>query len=95
MKAIKEKVPYRVLFHDQSAAMPNRVEVQRLQSGSFVTIPRGTHSLSEGVAILTGGLGSMTVGGRDECTPGKVAVQGRPSTPDVISIASTCHTSLN
>ena len=38
MSALKEKIPYRVLIHDQSAATPNTIELQRNESGSFVTL---------------------------------------------------------
>ena len=38
MSALKEKVAHRVLVHDEAATTPNRLEVQREESGSFVTV---------------------------------------------------------
>ena len=94
--ALKEKVPYRVVFHDVSDTPANTIEVQRQQSGSFVTIPGHVYTAPHGVVILDGGstdsIDSMVVGSRGECQPGQVFIQG-PMSLEVVSIESTCHTS--
>ena len=94
--ALKEKVPHRVVFHDVSDTPANTIEVQRLQSGSFVTIPGHVYPAPSGISILDGGstdsIDSVVVGPRGECQAGQVFIQG-PMSLEVVSIASTCHTS--
>ncbi len=94
--ALKEKVTHRVVFHDQSDTPANTIEVQRRQSGSFVTIPGHVYPAPKGVVILDGGstdsIDSVIVGPRGECQAGQVFIQG-PISREVVSILSTCHTS--
>ena len=56
MRALKEKVRHRIVFHDENADAPNRCELQRMQSGSFQTLPGEIYDAPVGVAILGGGL---------------------------------------
>ena len=94
--ALKEKVPHRVVFHDVSDYPANTIEVQRQQSGSFVTIPGHVYAAPSGVLILdsdpTDSIDSVIVGSRGECQSGQVFIQG-PRSLEVVSIKSTCHTS--
>ncbi len=94
--ALKEKVPHRVVFHDVSDTPANTIEVQRQQSGSFVTIPGHVYPAPKGVVILGGGstdsIDSVIVGPRGGCEAGQVFIQG-PVSVEVVSIQSTCHTS--
>ncbi len=99
MSALKEKIPYRVLIHDQSAATPNTVELQRNASGSFVTVSGGVQTLPSTIRILgsgsTNSLDSMTVNGRGECTSGNVYVTHDGTNIGVVEIASTCFTTAS
>ena len=94
--ALKEKVPHRVVFHDMSGTPANTIEVQRQQSGSFITIPGHVYRAPAGVSILGSGstdsIDGVIVGPRGECQAGRVFIQG-PMSLDVVSIKSTCHTS--
>ena len=94
--ALKEKVPHRVVFHDASDTPANTIEVQRQQSGSFVTIPGHVYPAPEGVTILGSGstdsIDNVIVEPRGGCQAGKVFIQG-PLSLGVVSIKSTCHTS--
>ena len=94
--ALKEKVPHRVVFHDVSDTPANTIEVQRQQSGSFVTIPGHVYPAPEGVTILGSGstdsIDNVIVEPRGGCQAGKVFIQG-PLSLGVVSIKSTCHTS--
>lgn len=97
LKALKEKVRYRVVFHDESASTANTIEVQRQQSGSFVTISGQTYTALAGVSILgsgsTNSVNSVVVGTRGECQPGSVYLQGHHETMEVVSIQVSCHSS--
>ena len=94
--ALKEKVPYRVVFHDVSDTPANTIEVQRQQSGTFVTIPGHVYPAPKGVVILSSGstdsIDSVIVGSRGECQAGTVFIQGQ-FILEVVTIGSTCHTS--
>lgn len=92
--ALKEKVPHRVLFHDQNAGNPNFIEVQRNQSGSFVTLSRHVYRTERGVHILgtgaTNSLDSLQVNSRGECDPGEVYVEGYSGVVQVVAIEASC-----
>ncbi len=94
--ALKEKVPHRVVFHDVSDSPANTIEVQRQQSGSFVTIPGHVYPAPSGVSILNSGstdsIDSVIVGSRGECQSGQVFIEGYMIL-EVVSIEPTCHTS--
>ncbi len=94
--ALKEKVPHRVVFHDVYGSPANTIEVQREQSGSFVTIPGHIYPAPKGVSILGSGstdsIDSVIVGSRGECETGKVFIEGHMIL-EVVSIEATCHTS--
>ena len=99
IKTLKEKISHRILFHDESAATPNRFEVQKNQGGSFVTLPRYAQSLPEGMRILGSGptdsMDILSVGRRGACSAGQVFVQAKDGvTLGVISIEPTCHTNV-
>ena len=72
----------------------NTIEVQRQQSGSFVTIPGYSYSAPDGVNILDGGSTNSTdstiVGTRGECQAGKLFIQGRDNL-EVVTIGTSCH----
>lgn len=94
MSALKEKNSYRVLVHDENAATPNTLELQREQSGSFVTVAGEVHTVPEAVRILgstpTDSMNDVTVNGRGECTSGKVFVVADGVDVGVVTIAATC-----
>ena len=97
LKALKEKVRHRVMFHDESASTANTIEVQTEQSGSFVTLPGQVYPAPEGVSILgsgsTNSVDSVVVGTRGECQPGMVYIEGQYGTMEVIRIRGSCHSS--
>ena len=93
MSALKEKNRFRVVVHDENAATPNTLELQREQSGSFVTVAGEVHTVAEGVRILGGSPDSMdnvTVTGRGECSSGNVYVAADGVDVGVVTIAATC-----
>ena len=96
LKALKEKVSHRILFHDENAATPNSYEIQNNEGGPFVTPPQHVHSLPQGVKILGSGptdsMDILSVGRRGDCNSGKVFIQGNDGALlEVLSIESTCH----
>lgn len=95
LMALKEKTPYRVVFHDASAASANTIEVQRQQSGTFVAVTGQLYSAPDGVFILGSGstdsVNSVTVGTRGECNPGKVFIKGDYGAMETVSIRASCH----
>ena len=99
MSALKERVSYRVLIHDQNASTPNTVELQRNASGSFVTLSGGVQTLPSNIRILgsgsTNSLDSMTVNSRGACTSGSVFVTHDRTEIGVVAIASTCFTTAS
>lgn len=94
MSALKEKNSYRVLVHDENATTPNTLELQREQSGSFVTVAGEVHAVPEAVRILGGSptdsMDDVTVNGRGECSSGKVFVVADGVDVGVVTIAATC-----
>ena len=76
IKALKEKVPYRLLIHDESAATPNRLELQRRPASTWVTVDGGTHNVGRVVSILGSGstdsMNEMMVDARGVCQTGNV-----------------------
>jgi type II secretory pathway pseudopilin PulG len=99
MSALKEKIAYRVLIHDESALTPNTVELQRDESGSFITITGEVQTLPRSIRILgsgsTNSLDSMTVNSRGQCTSGTVFVTHDGANIGVVKIASTCFTTAS
>ncbi|MCP3980728.1 MAG: type II secretion system protein [bacterium] len=97
MMALKERTSYRLLVHDESSVTPNRIELQRRESGSFSTIVSGAQ-FPDGVRILgsspTDSIDTMTVGPRGYCEAGKVYVQGPNELLFVIKVEATCLTSV-
>ena len=90
MKAVKEKVSYRLVLHDEDAAAPNRVEIQKKQGASFAT--QHTYELPEAVRLLGGSLSSMTVSSHGNCSSGDVYFQAAEDAYEAVSIKSTCLT---
>ena len=94
MSALKEKNRFRVVVHDENAATPNTLELQREQSGSFVTVAGEVHTVTEGVRILgaspSDSMDNVTVTGRGECSSGSVYVYADGVDVGVVTIAATC-----
>ena len=97
MSALKEKNSYRVVVHDENATTPNTLELQREQSGSFVTVAGEVHTVPEAVRILgsspTDSMNDVIVNGRGECSSGKVYVAAGGVDVGVVTIAATCFSS--
>jgi len=97
MSALKEKIAYRVLVHDENATTPNTLELQRNEGGSFVTLAGAVPIVPRAIRILgsgsTNSLDSMTVNSRGECTPGNVYATVDGADVGGVEIASTCFTS--
>jgi prepilin-type N-terminal cleavage/methylation domain-containing protein len=93
MSALKEKRSYRVLVHDESAATPNTVELQRDTAGSFVTVPGQVHTLPGSARILDTSPSNVSVSTRGECTSGTFYVANQGANTGVLKVATTCLTS--
>ena len=96
MMALKEKVRHRVVFHDAFGSPRNTIQVQREQSGTFVTVEGHVYEAPNGVTILGSGdtdsVDSVVIGTRGECEAGKVFIQGHEII-EVVSIETTCYPS--
>ena len=92
VKAIKEKVAHRIVFHDENAATPNTIEIKREQGGSFVTLADQTHKIPSGVRFLDDSMDALTVGSRGGCNAGHLYIQGPSGAPEVVAITPTCRT---
>ncbi len=96
MKALKEKVPHRLVFHDASASTPNTIELQRDQGGSFVTLPGHVYTAPHGVEILGSGptdsIDSVEAGTRGRCDAGNVYIRGTDNRTRILTIDPSCHT---
>jgi hypothetical protein len=94
--ALKERAPHRVLIRDDDDPLPNRIEVQRLQGTSFVTLPEKTYSMPAGVRILGAGPNDSTdrveIGRRGECIPGFIFLGGHGGQVSRLSISAGCLT---
>lgn len=90
MSAIKEKVSYRLVVHNENATVPNILEIQRKQGGSFQT--QDTYDLPESVQLLSSSVGSVTVSSQGTCSTGNVYVQAADGAYKTVSIKSTCLT---
>ena len=90
MSAIKEKVSYRLVVHNENATVPNILEIQRKQGNSFLT--QDTYDLPESVQLLSGSVGSLTVSSQGTCSTGNVYVQASDGAYKTVSIKSTCLT---
>ncbi len=90
MSAVKEKVSYRLVLHDENAALPNRLELQKKQGASFATLD--TYALPGEVQLLSSSMNSMTVSSQGTCSSGAVYVQAADDIHETVSIKSTCLT---
>ena len=90
MSAVKEKVSYRLVLHDENAALPNRLELQKKQGASFATLD--TYALPGEVQLLSSSMNSMTVSSQGTCSSGAVYVQAADDVHETVSIKSTCLT---
>ena len=90
MSAVKEKVSYRLVIHDEDAALPNHLEVQKKQGASFVS--QHTYALPGAVRLLGNSLSSMTVSSQGVCSSGYVYVEAADGAAEAVSIKSTCLT---
>ena len=90
MSAVKEKVSYRLVVHDENAAVPNSLELQKKQGASFAT--QHTYALPEAVRLLGSSLNSMTVSSQGVCSSGEVYVKVTEDAYEAVSIKSTCLT---
>ena len=96
IKALKEKVPHRVVFHDASASMSNTIELQRKQGGSFVTLSGHVYTAPHGVEILGSGstdsIDAVEAGTRGSCDAGKIYTRGLDQRIRTVVIDPSCHT---
>ena len=90
MSAVKEKVSYRLLLHDEAATLPNHLELQKNQSGSFAT--QDTYALPEAVRLLGSSMSSVTVSSQGTCSTGIVHIRGSDDAYEALSVKSTCLT---
>ena len=91
MNAVKEKVSYRLVVHDEDAALPNHLELQKKQGASFAT--QHTYALPGAVRLLGNSLSSMTVSSQGVCSSGNVYVEAAADgASEAVSIKSTCLT---
>ena len=91
MAAVKEKVSYRLILHDQNATLANHLELQRKQGNSFFT--QQTYALPGAVRLLGSSMNQVTVSAQGTCNSGNVAVQGEGDEAyQALSIKSTCLT---
>jgi type II secretory pathway pseudopilin PulG len=98
VRALKEKTPYRIVFRDETATSPNRVEMEREVSGSFVSLPTETLTLPGGVLVGSSGstnsMDTLTIGRRGDCGTGSVYLLDRQGQTRTVSVATTCLSSL-
>ncbi len=91
MSALKEKISYRLVLHDESATLPNHLELQKQEGNSFVT--RQTYALPGAVRLLGNSLSSITVSSQGVCSSGSVYVEAAADGAyEAVSIKSTCLT---
>lgn len=94
IKALKEKIDHRVVFHDKGAITPNRADLERKQGGGYVTLASYAYSLPEGVKILGGtptdSMDAMNVTRRGRCDSGSVFLEGHDGAIQAISIKTSC-----
>lgn len=92
MNAVKQKVAHRLLIHDQAAATPNTLELQRAEGGSFTTLPQGTYAFPASVRIPTGGPSSVTVSARGVCSAVSLSLESQGHGLRTVSVGGTCLT---
>ena len=90
MNAVKEKVSYRLLLHDEDATLPNHLELQKNQGGSFATLD--IYALPQAVQLLGSSMSSVTVSSQGTCSTGNVHVRGSDDAYQALSVKSTCLT---
>lgn len=101
MSALKEKVRYRLVFHDQGASTPNRIEFQREVGGVFVQVASESRDVPSAVRILGStpydSMNSLTVSGRGSCSSGTIFLSAgvQASGMGRVEIASTCFASTS
>ena len=90
MAAVKEKVSYRLVLHDQNATLANHLELQKKQGNSFFT--QQTYALPGAVRLLGSSMNSVTVSSQGICSSGKVAVRAGDDAYERVDVKSTCLT---
>ena len=94
MNALKEKVRYRIVLHDQSAGTPNQLEIQRFQSGSYVTVPDGVQELPDGVQILASSMDNVVVSSRGRCSTGNIYFNEASAGSKTVAVKATCDSNI-
>jgi len=96
ISALKEKVSYRLVLHDENAGSSNQFELQRASGGSWVGLDEGSHAIPDTVAILgsgsTNSVDTVTVTGRGVCTTGKLYLESERGDQYVVKVDTTCVT---
>jgi prepilin-type N-terminal cleavage/methylation domain-containing protein len=96
MNALKEKVSYRLVVHDENATTPNRFELQTSSSGSWVSVPGGTREIPESVVVLGSGftdsVDAITVSTRGACSSGKLYLESTNGHVGVVKVDGVCYT---
>ena len=90
MAAVKEKISYRLILHDENAALPNHLELQKRDGNSFATLQ--TYALPGTVRLLGTSMSSVTVSSQGICSSGNFRVQGGDDAYERVSVKSTCLT---
>ena len=98
ISALKEKVSYRLVLHDENASTANHYELQKSQGGSWVTLDDGMHGIPSTVMILgsgsTNSMNSVTVSGRGVCTTGKLYLQSEYGSMEVVTLDAICYSDM-
>jgi len=99
ISALKEKRAYRVVLRDENDSPPNTIELQREDSGSFVTVSGEVHAVPGSVRILgslpTDSVDAVTVNSRGQCNTGSVYVTSHGGKArGQVAIARTCFTEV-
>ena len=98
ISAVKEKVSYRLVVHDESTTVPNRYELQKLEGGSWVGVEDGIRDLPDTVAILgsdpTDSLDNVTVSGRGLCSAGKLFLRSDDGSLQIVSLDLSCFVTV-
>lgn len=99
MSALKEKASYRLVLHDEDATSANRYELQKNQSGSWVSVDGGAHDIASAVAILGSGstdsVDNVTVSGRGVCSTGVLYLRSERGRILVVKVDATCYSEVS
>ncbi len=90
MNAVKEKVSFRLVVHDENATPPNRLELQRDEGGSFAT--QQTYALPGDIRLLGSSMSDVTVSSQGICNSGSIYVQAPEIDYEQVSVKPTCLT---